>query len=286
MNTKKHYKILIAIILISSSIIYYKSTEKPVNVKYASSSYNDKLGFIKNGTSFVIDSNHNLISHMFINNNEYYLNSTFRGISVTPFSGATTICLLMHITWNYSKINNVKISVSQIKNVYTRICVVNSTDYQEKCYPDNTAVIPRNISNMDIEITQCFPNTGYLNNYNLTVRASLNNNFYSIYYMNVIKETGIYGTVGSKPGCESPSGESYNTTLNSSFFIENANTGSYHVVNIRDGCFYFFARAYTEYNLYYLDNNTLQEFKGNNGTIFSEISSGSPGNSVNKNLYE
>ena len=51
-NIKKHYKILIAIliviILISASVIYYKSTEKPVNVKYASSSYNDKLGFIKN----------------------------------------------------------------------------------------------------------------------------------------------------------------------------------------------------------------------------------------------
>ena len=254
-NIKKHYKILIAvlivIILISSSIIYYKSTEKPVNVKYASSSYNDKLGFIKNGTSFVIDSNHNLISHMFINNNEYYLNSTFRGISVTPFSGATTICLLMHITWNYSKINNVKISVSQIKNVYTRICVVNSTDYQEKCYPGNTAVIPRNISNMDIEITQCFPNTGYLNNYNLTVRTSLNNNFYSIYYMNVIKETAIYGYEEYKSNGSLVPG-------NNNLYIENMNTSQINTINIENGRYYYFIKPYTQYNIYALNNSTFK----------------------------
>jgi len=111
----------------------------------------------------------------------------------------------------------------------------------------------------------------------------LNNNFYNLFDISSIKETTIYGTVGLTPGCSADTNGgiyNYDPNLTSSLYIENNNTYNFHTATIRDGYFYFFAKPYTEYKLYYMDNGQLKEFQSISGKIISSIETGSPGSST------
>jgi len=50
---------------------------------------------------------------------------------------------------------------------------------------------------------------------------------------------------------------------------------------MKHGYFYFFAKPCTEYKLYYLDNDTLEEFYQT-----PSIETGPPGTSMPESLYE
>ena len=124
----------------------------------------------------------------------------------------------------------------------------------------------------------------FYNYCNISIKIELNNNFYNLFNMHTIKETAIYGTL-----CRSNTSEVPDLNLNSSLFIENNSTHNFHIVNITDGYFYFFAKPYTEYKLYYMDNGKLHEFyhiSNNKITGLNSITTSSAGNSTPLNIWK
>ena len=102
--------------------------------------------------------------------------------------------------------------------------------------------------------------------------------------INAVTASAIYGTVGKTPGCIvhiNSKSYSYDPSLNSSLYIENANTHTFYNVTVKDGNFLFFAQPNTEYKMYYLDNGQLKEFYDT-----PSIETGSPGTSLPESLYE
>ena len=105
--------------------------------------------------------------------------------------------------------------------------------------------------------------------------------------INAVTSSAIYGTVGLKPGC-SDNNNDYNTSLNSTIYIEDVNNGNFYKVPIKNGHYLFFAEPNTKYELFYYDKSTgeFKNFKNNSGTIISYIESGNPGESILTGLYE
>ena len=282
-DIKKHYKIIIAIliviILISSFIVYditrnnitYNNNGEHVDVKYysnpnsmpympedykASSSYidNNKASYMNstviNACYYTPDLYSGLNIHL-KNVNAKYIYIYFGGLSESPF---------------YSNITNGKI----IKTINI------NGNYEMKIRIDSNNITINRISMMPLH-------TG-INHY-VSIKIALNNNFYNLFDISSIKETTIYGTIGLTPGCYkniSTQHYNYDPNLTSSLYIVNNNTHNFHTVPIRDGYFYFFAKPYTEYKLYYLaDNGTMEEFYDT-----PSIETGSPGTSLPESLYE
>jgi len=283
MNIKKHYKILIAIliviILISSFIVYditpkkinYSNNGEPIDVKYFSVGYT--FPYVKH--------NYTVSSYYISHNKLSYINSTIIHPEVYPYcSGCLDFGLNIHlknVNTHYIYIYLKTSGSTLISHKFSPPCIQNATLI--KCtstsheYTMKLKIINNNIQ-LQPDINSIDNNTNPY--FNMSITIAVNNNFYNTFDISTIRETAIYGTVG-----QSNTSQVRAPTLNSSFFIENNNTHNFHTVPIRDGYFYFFAKPYTEYKLYYLDNGTLEEFYQT-----PSIETGSPGSSFPESLYE
>jgi len=300
-DIKKHYKILIAILivitLISSFIVYditpkninYNNNGEPIDVKYFDGIFPPIL--------FRNTGNHTASSYYVSHNKLSYMNST---ITIPRVSRGAHGCLCFGINIHLKNINKKYIYIdikSPSEPSVLSTCLNNVTaihlKYTNGICHTKYKINGNNISIPSIDIN-CINKFVHNNYFNISVKIALSNNFYNLFDISTIKETAIYGTIGSSPGCSDSgcfqyinySDATYNLSLNSTLLIENNNTHTFHTVPIRDGYFYFFAKPYTEYKLYYLGNSTLEEFKYDNGTIINSIETGSSGSSICRQLYE
>jgi len=300
MNIKKHYKIFISVIiiivLISSFIIYnipenninYNDNEKNMDLKYFNNLGDYEYKYFKLN-------NYTISSNYITNNKISYLNSTI--VKPYIFSGGCNIYYINYgINIHLKNVNNKYIyliikSQSIPHGIFTNNSKIIKTINNDNLHTYKLKIINDN-KNITIKNRVFIP---FYNDCNVSIKIELNNNFYNLFNINTIKETTIYGTIGLTPEC-SDSGyfnygyyadAPYNLYLNSSLFIENNNTHNFHIVPVRYGHFHFFAKPYTEYKLYYLKNNTLEEFKSYDGKNISYIKTGSAGLSTPPaSLYE
>jgi len=288
---KKHYKIFIAIliviILISSFIVYditrnnttYNNNGEPVDVKYFGGSFPPML--------FANTGNHTASSYYVNHNKLSYMNSTITEPRVLPCSYGS---LFFGINIHLKNINNKYIYVdiaSPAQPSVFDLSLNNATEIHAS-YTDGICHVKYKINGNNISISGI--TIRHINNfvhnyyYNISVRVSLSNNLYNTFDISTIKEAGIYGTVG-----QSNTSQVRDPNLNSSLFIENNSTHNFHIVNITDGYFYFFAKPYTEYKLYYMDNGKLHEFyhiSNNKITKLNSIKTSSAGNSTPLNIWK
>ena len=258
MNLKSHYKIIISIIiiiiLVSSLIIYfyphnntyYYNNGKNIEIKYFNNM--DRI----NNYFYNTFNNYSLSSDSIDNNKISYLNSTLINPFYYPCNGFTS-----YLKINLKNINNnyVYITISDYNhnNLYPHLVGINNTHTLN----NNQTVFKinknNNLNNICVYIP-CFNN--YLNDnyYNFTIKIS-SGKLYNIFYINTLKESAIYGTVGL-----SNKSQTQDYTMNSTMFVYNDNTGRYNIVNITNGEYYFFTVPRDSYNLYYISNNTLKCF--------------------------
>ena len=248
-DIKKHYKIIIAIliviILISSFIVYditrnnitYNNNGEHVDVKYysnpnsmpympedykASSSYidNNKASYMNstviNACYYTPDLYSGLNIHL-KNVNAKYIYIYFGGLSESPF---------------YSNITNGKI----IKTINI------NGNYEMKIRIDSNNITINRISMMPLH-------TG-INHY-VSIKIALNNNFYNLFDISSIKETTIYGEILNTQG------QIYN--VNTTLLIEDTNNSNYKTIHVISGYYYCFLKPDTEYKIYSAEkNNTLE----------------------------
>ncbi len=248
LNIKKHYKIIIAIliviILISSFIVYdisrnnvtYNNNGEPIDVKYFSVGYT--FPYITNNyTASSSYSSHNRLS---------YMNSTIIEPRVLPYGYG---CICFGINIHLKNVNNKYIhldinspaepsvfnpslnNATEIHSSYTdSICHV-----KYKINGNNISIPSITIRNIDKYI--------HSNYYNISVSISLNNNFYNTFDISGIKETAIYGTVQNTSSLSIDK-------INTSLLIENINNSNYKTMHVINGYFYCFLKPDTEYKLY------------------------------------
>ncbi|MEM0139695.1 MAG: hypothetical protein QXZ44_03685 [Ferroplasma sp.] len=272
MNFKKHYKIIISIIiviiLVSTSIIYininhpnkiiYEPNENHYNIKYAMLC---KDYTIKNQT---------LSSYEIFNGKKVYLNSTILWASVeaTPCFKQQPLRAILFISVNLSK-NDVKnINKLEIDGVY------NFHWYDEHAsvmyYLHNitkevlngsciqTERLNLNANNNDYYYCVNCPHYYYAGNHNsanITVTVSANPDFYDKFIIHTEECTSIYGAVGLSPCCD------VDSSYNGSIYIENLNNSHINTIDIVEGYFYYFIKPNTEYQMYYNDNGTIKLLK-------------------------
>jgi len=281
MDIKKHYKIIIAIliviILISTFIIYDITAKK--NINYNNNVDKINVKYFNVGYTFPYIKNNYSISSNYINNNKIsYLNSTIIYPRVLPYVNSfITFGVNIHLNNVNSKYLYLDIKSKTYPEWY-QTCLSNLTFINSK-YINNVCEIKYKINgnNMIInDINILHINNYIVNNkyYNTSIKIELNKNFYNLFNINTIRETAIYGKVL--------------TDNVSSIFIENNNTHNFHIVNIRNGYFYFLAKPYTEYKMYYLHNNSLNKFyyiHNGNMSKLNYLNTTSAGTSRNINLY-
>ena len=248
-DIKKHYKIIIAIliviILISSFIVYditrnnitYNNNGEHVDVKYysnpnsmpympedykASSSYidNNKASYMNstviNPCYYTPDLYSGLNIHL-KNVNAKYIYLYFNGLSEYPF---------------HSNIINGKL----IKNTN------NNDNYELKIKIESNNITINRISMMPLH-------TG--SNHYIFIKIALNNNFYNLFDISSIKETTIYGEILNTQG------QIYN--VNTTLLIEDTNNSNYKTIHVISGYYYCFLKPDTEYKIYSAEkNNTLE----------------------------
>jgi len=282
MDIKKHYKILITILIViiltSTFIVYDITAKKNINyndnIKEIDLKYFNNLGEweyrLHNLRNYTISSNY------ITNNKISYLNSTI--VKPYIFSGGCNIYYINYgINIHLKNVNNKYIyliikSQSIPHGIFTNNSKIIKTINNDNLHTYKLKIINDN-KNITIKNRVFIP---FYNDCNVSIKIELNNNFYNLFNINTIKETAIYGCVG-----ESNTSQVRDPDLNSSFFIENNDTKNFHIVDIRNGYFYFFAKPDTTYKLYYLKNNTLTEFYD-----VPFVETGSAGSSMLEEIYE
>ena len=259
MNIKKHYKIIISviivIILISSFIVYdmyfknninYNNEGKSINVKYFGADYRSQYNEQHIKQSYSISSN-------YISNNKMsYLNSTLTKLrDLTVSYGSLYFGLNIHLKNTNSKY--LYITIKSLNAGFPCPPVagqLNNASIIKTTCSSNLYKLQLRATNNNISLPCiCIGHTNSISNYNLSVEISLNNNFHNTFYINTMRETAIYGSVINS--------NLSTDRINSSFIIENMNNHNYQIINIVNGYYYCFLKPYTEYKLYSIDNNTL-----------------------------
>ena len=195
MNIKKHYKIIISviivIILISSFIVYdmyfknninYNNEGKSINIRYFNAPSN--FPYIK--------SNYNVSSNYISNNKMSYLNSTL----TKPFdfgSGIYSgICFGLNIHLKNTNSKYLYITIKSINKpfpgmVSCHLRVNNASIIKTTC-SSNLYKLQLKATNNNISVP-CISigHTNSISNYNLSVEISLNNNFHNTFYINTMR---------------------------------------------------------------------------------------------------
>ena len=284
MNIKSHYKIIISIviiiILVSSVIIYYNINNKN-NTSYYNNGKSIDVKYFNVGYTFPYNKNNYSLSSYSINNNKTsYLNSTIINPRVLPYNS-------LGIYFGINIVNN-------LKNKYIYITITGNdnkyfsgiNNYSSEKIKNNNIIYKINNSNKVHYSIYSLYLGNYLNNnyYNFTIKIS-SGKLYNTFYINTLKESAIYGTVGLKPGC-SDNNNGYDTSLNSIMFVYNVNESKYNIVNITNGNYYFFTVPGDSYKMYYLNNNNLTLFKYNDGKNITLINTPLKIESIQYNIYE
>jgi len=228
LNIKKHYKILIAIliviILISSFVVYditpkkinYSNNGEPIDVKYFSVGYT--FPYITNNyTASSSYSSHNKLS---------YMNSTIIQPRVNPYtSGSLCFGINIHLKNINNKYIYVDIASPAQPSVFD-LSLNNATEIHAS-YTDGICHVKYKINGNNISISGI--TIRHINNfvhnyyYNISVRVSLSNNLYNTFYISTIKETTIYGKILNTHG------QLYN--VNTTLLIENTNNSNYRIMH-------------------------------------------------------
>lgn len=247
-DIKKHYKILIAIliviILISSFIVYditrnnvtYNNNGEPIDVKYFSVGY-----------TFPYITNNYTASSYYVNHNKLsYMNSTIIQPRVLPYGYG---CICFGINIHLKNVNNKYIYVdiiSQAEPSTFNPSLNNATEIHSS-YISGVCHVKYRINGNNISIPSITIRNidKYIHNnyYNISVSISLNNNFYNTFDISGIKETAIYGTVQNTSSLSIDK-------INTSLLIENINNSNYKTMHVINGYFYCFLKPDTEYKLY------------------------------------
>ncbi|MEM0139696.1 MAG: hypothetical protein QXZ44_03690 [Ferroplasma sp.] len=267
MNFKKHYKIIISIIiiiiLVSTSIIYininhpnkiiYEPNENHYNIKYAMLS---KVYTIKNQS---------LSSYEIFNGKKVYLNSTILITRLLPMPPYNQDILLstFFISVNLSK-NDVKnINKLEIDGLYNfhrhdeqEVVMYHLYNITKEVLSGSCVETERlnlNANNNDYYYrASCSYYAGNPNSANITVTVSANPDFYDRFVIHTEECTSICGAVTAPPGYLRDS------SYNGSIYIENMNNSHINTIDIVEGRFYYFIKPDTEYQMYYNDNGTIK----------------------------
>ncbi len=253
MDIKKHYKILIAIliviVLISSFIIYdittknnitYNNNGKPVDLKY----YNNVQLY-----NHIPGKNYSISSSYIKNNKISYLNSTIVCPWIYPI--ANYYCLAVGVNIHLYNINDKNMYIelngkTSPNNIYPTNAKVTKTICKENLYLSKLNIINynRNITlYMHIPVSE--------NICNVSMKIGLNNHFYNLFDISIIKETAIYGCIINLNNLTTDK-------INTELLIENMNNSNYKIIHIVNGYYYCFLKPDTEYKLYSIEkNNTL-----------------------------
>ena len=256
---KKHYKIFIAIliviILISSFIVYdiyfknnidYNNEGKSINVKY----FNVPSNFP------YIKSNYSVSSNYILNNKMSYLNSTI----MHPLDYGCGIYFGLNIDLKNINSKYLYINIKSLDRPFPGITTYNDdihnatvikTTCSSNIYELKLNIINNNASLPDISIQH----VNGINNYNLSVTVSLNNNFHNTFYINTVKETAIYGYV-NETGATGP-----DSSINNTVYVYDLNNSKIYNVNITNGCYYFFTIPGNYYKFYYYNNTAMHPIK-------------------------
>ncbi|WMT51066.1 MAG: hypothetical protein RE471_08820 [Ferroplasma sp.] len=289
-NIKSHYKMIIAIIivviLVSSLSIYfyphndteYYNNGKSVDVRY----------FNCESYEYCRNNSYNVSSYSINNNKVEYLNSTMMNVFYADVPGGNEFSFTMNMHIKGINARYVYVTVTGDNNTqYLETNVFagsNATSYETS---SDSSVIrinaTENLNGYEFSISDM---NAYVRNgvYNFTVKVSAGK-LYNVFYIDTLKESAVYGTVGLKPEC-SDNNNDYDTSLNSTMFVYNNSTGRYNIVNIRDGRFYFFTVPGDLYKMYYLNNNNLTLFKYNDGKNITLINTPLKIESMQYNIYE
>ena len=279
-DIKKHYKILIAIliviILISSFIVYditrnnvtYNNNGEPVDVKYFSVGYTFPY-FKHNYTASSYYVSHNKLS---------YINSTIIHPEVYPYcsgcldfglnihlKNVNTHYLYIYLKTSGSTLISHKFSPPSIDNATLIKCISTGHEYTMKL-----KIINNNIQ-LQPQINPIDNNTNPY--FNMSITIAVNNNFYNTFDISTIRETAIYGTVQNT---SSPSIDKINTSL----LIENTNNSNYKIMHVRNGYFYCFLKPDTEYKLYNSNLTYIYTVKASNLTSGHSFNFEIPSSSV------
>ena len=259
--------------------INYNNEGKSINIRYFNAPSN--FPYIK--------SNYNVSSNYISNNKMSYLNSTL----TKPFdfgSGIYSgICFGLNIHLKNTNSKYLYITIKSINKpfpgmVSDSLCINNASMIKTTC-SSNLYKLQLKATNNNISLPEMYIGcASIIKDYNLSVEISLNNNFHNTFYINTMRETAIYGSVGL-----SNTSQTRDANLNSTIFVENLNNNTFKTIKTNDGYYYFFAQPDTEYTMYYLHNGTLQKFDYLNpsGSItqLNNFTTPSAGNSDNIDIF-
>ena len=259
MTLKKSYKIIIsviiALILISSAVIYfyphndtrYYNNGKSIDVKYPSAYPSAALPFP------FINYKYNVSSFSIYNNKILYLNSSIINpdVYVDAGDGGST-CFFMNISTHNinSKYADITFNGNDTPDFITYYNKSSSpVIISQNSFHITARALVGNCISVSIGHVASYRHNGY---YNFTINIS-SGKLKNTYYITTEEHSAIYGFV-QYPFNSSKAG--YIDRINRQVMIENNNTSSMSVINIHNGYFYYFVRPDTGYKIYAINNNT------------------------------
>lgn len=265
MTLKKSYKIIIsviiALILISSAVIYfyphndtrYYNNGKSIDVKYPSAYPSAALPFP------FINYKYTVSSFSIYNNKISYLNSSIINpdVYVDAGDGGST-CFFMNISTHNinSKYADITFNGNDTPDFITYYNKSSSpVIISQNSFHITARALVGNCISVSIGHVASYRHNGY---YNFTINIS-SGKLKNTYYITTEEQSAVYGTVGLTSAHR-------NVNITRQMLVYDMNTSTFKTVMINSGEFYFFTDPGNYYKMYYYNDSSLSCFKTDNCT--------------------